>query len=80
MFTRIRDYQDRQKRRFDEAKAEGRTEGRTEGRAEGRAEVYQALAEWNHRRLAAAARNEPFTEPFPAPPQPPTNPPLLEEK
>ena len=65
MFSRLQDYQDRRKRRFDEAKAEGK--------AEGRAEIYQEIAEWNNRRLAAEARNEPFTEPFPSPPEPPTN-------
>lgn len=64
MFSRLQDYRDRRKRRFDEAKAEGR------------AEVYQEIAEWNgevaewnNRRLAAEARNEPFTEPFPDPPE-----------
>ena len=41
-----------------------------EGRAEGRAaqavsEIRQQISEWNQRRLAAAARNEPFDEPPP---------------
>ena len=61
MFSRLQDYRDRRKRRFDAAKAEGK------------AEIYQEIAEWNNRRLAAEARNEPFTEPFPSPPEPPTN-------
>lgn len=65
MFSRLQDYRDKRKRRFDEAKAEGK--------AEGRAEIYREIAEWNNRRLAAEARNEPFTEPFPSPPEPPTN-------
>ena len=65
MFSRLQDYRDRRQRRFDEAEAKGR--------AEGRVEAYQEVAEWNERRLAAEARNEPFTEPFPAPPEPPTN-------
>lgn len=69
MFTRLKDYQDRRRKRFDEAEAKGRAEGRTEGRAE----VYQEIADWNNRRLAAEARNEPFTEPFPDPPEPPAN-------
>ena len=77
MFTRLQDYRDRRQRRFDEAeakgRAEGKAEGRVEGKAEGRVEAYQEIAEWNERRLAAEARNEPFTEPFPAPPEPPTN-------
>ena len=67
MFTRLQDYRDRRQRRFDEAKAEARAAGK----AEGRVEAYQEVAEWNERRLAAEARNEPFTEPFPAPPEPP---------
>ena len=65
MFTRIRDYQDQRKKRFAEAEARGE--------ARGRAEVYQEIAEWNDRRLAAEARNEPFTEPFPSPPEPPSH-------
>jgi len=78
MFSRLQDYRDRRKRRFDEAeakgKAEGKVEGKVEGKAEGRAEVYQEIAAWNSRRLAAEARDEPFTEPFPAPPEPPVDP------
>ncbi len=49
--------------------AEGRVEGRVEGRAEGReqaeAEFRRLVSEWNQRRLAADARNEPFDEPPP---------------
>ena len=69
MFTRLKDYQDRRRKRFAEAEAKGREEGK----AEGKAEIYQEIAEWNNRRLAAEARNEPFTEPFPAPPEPPAD-------
>lgn len=69
MFSRLQDYRDRRKRRFDEAEAKGKAEGK----AEGRAEIYREIAEWNNRRLAAEARNEPFTEPFHSPPEPPTN-------
>ena len=65
MFTRLKDYQDRRRKRFAEAEAKGK--------AEGKAEIYQEIAEWNNRRLAAEARNEPFTEPFPTPPEPPAN-------
>ena len=61
MFSRLQDYRDRRKRRFDEAKVEGK------------AEIYQEIVEWNNRRLDAEARNEPFTEPFPSPPEPPKN-------
>ncbi|MXV83014.1 hypothetical protein F4X88_13930 [Candidatus Poribacteria bacterium] len=61
MFSRLQDYRDRRKRRFDEAEAKGK------------AEVYGEIAAWNSRRLAAEARNEPFTEPFPAPPEPPAD-------
>lgn len=70
MFSRLQDYRDRRKRRFDEAEAKGRAEGKVEGRTE----VYQEIAAWNSRRLAAEARNEPFTEPFPAPPELPADP------
>ena len=73
MFSRLKDYNDRRKRRFDEAEAKGRAEGRAEGKAEGKAEIYQQIAEWNNRRIAAEARDETFTEPFPAPPEPPRN-------
>ena len=69
MFTRLKDYQDQRRKRFAEAEAKGREEGK----AEGKAEIYQEIAEWNNRRLAAEARNEPFTEPFPAPPEPPAD-------
>ena len=70
MFSRLQDYRDRRKRRFDEAEAKGRAEGK----AEGRAEVYEEIAAWNSRRLAAEARNELFTEPFHAPPESPADP------
>ncbi|RKU18577.1 hypothetical protein C6500_12855 [Candidatus Poribacteria bacterium] len=66
MFSRLQDYRDRRKRRFDEAEAKGR--------AEGKAEVYEKIVAWNSRRLTAEARNEPFTEPFPAPPESPADP------
>ena len=42
-----------------------RAEGRAEGRAEAVSEIRQQISEWNERRLAAAARNEPFDEPPP---------------
>ena len=67
MFSRLQDHRDRRKRRFAEARAEGIAEGIEQGRAE----LYQEIAEWNNRRLAAEARNEPFTEPFPSPPERP---------
>ena len=44
---------------------EGRAQGRAQGRAEAEAEFRQLVGEWNQRRLAAAARNEPFDEPHP---------------
>ena len=62
MFSRLQDYRDRRKRRLDEARAEGI--------AKGKAEAYREFAAWNARRLAAEARNEPFTEPFPELPNP----------
>ena len=48
-----------------EGRAEGQAEGRAEGRAEAAAEFRQLVSEWNRRRLAASARNEPFDEPHP---------------
>lgn len=41
-------------------------EGRAEGIEQGKAEVYQQIAEWNARRLAAAAKGISFDEPPPA--------------
>lgn len=51
----------------DEARVEERA--RIEGKTEGKAEVYQEIAAWNARRLAAESRDEKFTEPPPIPPQ-----------
>ena len=48
-----------------EGRAEGREQGLAEGRAEAKAELRRLVGEWNQRRLAAAARNEPFDEPHP---------------
>ena len=73
MFSRLQDYRDRRNRRFAEARAEGIEQGLEQGKVEGKAELYQEIAEWNKRRLAAEARNETFTEPLPAPPEPPQN-------
>ncbi len=65
MFQRIRDTLKKER----ELKAQVSAEARAEGKAEGRAEVYQEVAEWNRRRMAAEARGEEFTEPLPTPPQ-----------
>ena len=51
---------------IEKARAAGRAEGLAEGIAEARAETHQAWVEWNQRREAAAARNEPFNEPPPS--------------
>ena len=48
-----------------EGRAEGQEEGRAQGRAEAEAEFRRLVREWDQRRLAAAARNEPFDEPHP---------------
>ena len=73
MFQRIRDTLKKERELKAQASAEGRAEGREKGRAEGReegkAEVYQEVAEWNRRRMAAEAQGEKFTEPPPAPSQ-----------
>ena len=58
----VRPLQERQRA---EGREQGLAEGRAEGRAEAEAEFRQLVSEWNQRRLAAAARNEPFDEPLP---------------
>ena len=45
--------------------AEGREQGREEGREQAKAELRRLVSEWDQRRLAAAARDEPFDEPHP---------------
>ena len=57
MFQRLRDSLKREK------------EIKAESEARGEAKVYQEVAAWNARRMAAEARGEKFTEPPPAPPQ-----------
>ena len=57
-----------------EGKAQGITEGKAQGKTEGIAERDRMWTEWNERRLAAAAKGQPFDEPppastTPAPPQ-----------
>ena len=44
---------------------EGRAEGRAEGREEAFAEADRGWEAWNQRRIEAAERGEPFTEPPP---------------
>ena len=62
----VRPLQERQRAEGrEQGLAEGRAEGLLEGRAEAEAEFRRLVGEWNRRRLAAAARNEPFDEPHP---------------
>ena len=66
----VRPLQERQRAEGrEQGLAEGREQGLAEGFAEGReqavAEFRRLVGEWNRRRLAAAARNEPFDEPHP---------------
>ena len=53
----------------EQGRAEGREQGLAEGKAAGKAaaeaEFRRLVSEWNQRRLAADARNEPFDEPPP---------------
>ena len=56
----------RQKKRIDQARAEGRSEGRSEGLAEGFQEANTEWMEWFKRRDAAEAAGEPFNDPSPA--------------
>ena len=48
-----------------EGKAEGKAEGIAQGKARGRAELAAEIADWNERRLEAAAHGEKFDEPPP---------------
>lgn len=56
----------RQKKRIEQARAEGRSEGRSEGLAEGFQEANAEWMEWFKRRDAAEAAGEPFNDPSPA--------------
>ena len=49
-------------------------QGKAEGIEQGKAEVYQQIAEWNARRLEAAAKGVPFDEPPPTQNGNPPNP------
>ena len=50
---------------IEQGKAEGIEQGKAEGIEQGKAEAYQQVAEWNTRRLEAAAKGVPFEEPPP---------------
>ncbi len=50
---------------LNQGRDEGFNQGRNEGRDEGRNEMQQQWTAWNTRRLAAAAKGEPFNEPPP---------------
>ena len=59
---------ERERRRaeeYAEGFAEGYAEGFAEGRLEGIAEVSCIWRAWNHRRMDAKTRGEPFNEPEP---------------
>ena len=58
----VRPLQERQRA---EGREQGLAEGREQGRAEAKAEFRRLISEWDQRRLAAAARDEPFDEPHP---------------
>ena len=49
-----------------EGKAEGIAEGEAKGKADGIAERDRVWTVWNERRLAAAAKGQPFDEPPPS--------------
>ena len=56
-------------RRFNEWRAEhaqSLEKAKEQGIEQGRAEVYEAIAAWNKRRLAAEAKGIPFNEPPPS--------------
>ncbi len=66
---KYRMFMDERAQRLAKAKAEGIAEGKaegiTEGKAEGIAERDRVWTAWNERRLAAAAKGQPFEEPPP---------------
>ena len=51
---------------IEQGKAEGIEQGKAEGIEQGKTEVYQEIADWNTRRLAAEAQDLPFDEPPPS--------------
>ena len=63
-------YLARQEKRIQQASEKAREEGiergREQGIEQGRAEAYQAIADWNTRRLEAEAKGIPFNEPPPS--------------
>ena len=50
---------------IEQGRTEGIEQGKAEGIEQGKAEAYQQIAEWNARRLEAAAKGIPFDEPPP---------------
>ena len=66
-------FMDERAQRIANAEAKGKAEGIAQGKAEGIAERDRVWADWNNRRLDAAAKGQPFDEPPPlnTPPAPP---------
>ncbi|RKU34489.1 hypothetical protein C6495_07370 [Candidatus Poribacteria bacterium] len=67
---KYRMFMDERAQRIAKAKAEGKAEGEARGIAEGEArgiaERDRVWTAWNERRLAAAAKGQPFDEPPPS--------------
>ena len=63
---KYRMFMDERAQRLAKAKAEGIAEGEAKGEAIGIAERDRVWTAWNERRLAAAAKGQPFEEPPPS--------------
>ncbi len=66
MLRRFNEWRAEHAQSLEKAKEQGIEQGIEQGVEQGRAEVYEAIAAWNKRRLAAEAKGIPFNEPPPA--------------
>jgi len=66
MLRRFNEWRAEHAQSLEKAKEQGIEQGIERGIEQGRAEVYEAIAAWNKRRLAAEAKGIPFNEPPPS--------------
>ena len=70
MFRRFNEWREEHAQNLEKAKEQGIKQGVEQGIEQGieqgRAEAYQAITDWNKRRLAAEAEGIPFNEPLPS--------------
>ena len=66
MLRRFNEWRAEHAQSLEKAKEQGIEQGIEQGVEQGRAEVYEAIAAWNKRRLAAEAKGIPFNEPPPS--------------